>query len=1356
MFLCVFNHFGSRHMHSPFPRATVILLPGLLGLLSLIGLACSSSNDKPGAGDDALGVIDWNNGDTGPVDSFELPDLGDKDTDGNDTLDSSGDQAQLEIPDLGGVETDGLACGSEQGCNEENARRCVGDDPATQYEVCKITSSDCLEWKGPLSCGFQKTCVDGECRCEFEACGISCCEAGQTCTSGYCCTPVCETAGGVVKECGPDGCGGECGTCEGGTPCDNGSCACTPDCNGKTCGGDGCGGSCGDCPADYSCWEDGQCHLGGCVPQCAGKVCGPDGCEGFCGLCTGCDGLPLPPTSCLDGQCPQDCCPECTDAFGQALECGADGCGGLCGFCAANETCDDGTCVCIPACEGKSCGDDGCGGLCGTCYGCGGLPLPDSVCSDGVCPPVCCAQCDDGQSCGPDGCGGVCGVCLDCAGEPLSDEVCEDGACPQLCCAECIGRECGPDGCGSFCGPLPEGACPAATDACTNGQCVCQPQCTTDNDAAKECGPDGCGAFCGVNPLGQCSLPQQTCIAGLCDCSPQCTGKECGDDGCGGECGPCPNEADICTSGTCVCQPSCIGKECGSDGCAASCGECPSALYACEANSCVHLCGNETCDEVESCEICPGDCGVCSYVPDEVALISRTGLSGGELVMIQTLQGILAQKKPTLYLVDDDAAGDGIHSAWITDLVLHHGVNPSLQDNPWVHVANAVDALDGYILFDLGQDSENVATSLAGILHAIAVTPDMEADAQAKGLALVLDARGKDESWAWTNYAGQFASDLAVELSEATHGFLRDLAVMRGAFVFSEGDAPLRSTVAEALDTGATVLGGGAPGDQATWFATITDKGALPVPASQAGNLSLFAKVVEPLLVQQNHIEGSPVSEDGVHYVALVMGGGHRIDWLINDFLRQNWWGNPNRGAFTMNWELHPLLGDWAPAVLGYLFDKARVGGTEDYFVAAPSGHGYATIGDLPNPTTYAQSLAPSIVKSDLRVLSVVVNGGSMAQAEPFLEQAEIHGLLFRDANTPDLDAGAVQWHVGKPAISYRYHLTDDGDPTHTAAAISEALNALPRTPKDDPNAYSLVYVDPEAYWGGTDDDAACMNTVAILAGGLDDGVRMVTVETLLYHMRKNFGLPMVIPDDAVLVYEDLPKQLQAGEEREVHVTIRNTGSNVWKNETGYTLSALGDSDPFAAGQVLLPEDLTVGAGYEHSFSFTLTAPETPGTYIANWRMERAGVGFFGEELYAAIGVGGPPTWTYEAESDLWSSVGKIEGDGVTGDPLYYDEGFLISGPDETHIPGGSHQAIFSIMAKSLSGPFEAIAELSVYDADTDTVLGDKTLYRSNFTFANAYQDVVVPFTSTTGHRLQLRVLFKDKEWIKVDKVTVK
>jgi len=87
---------------------------------------------------------------------------------------------------------------------------------------------------------------------------------------------------------------------------------CQPDCAGKDCGPDGCGGSCGTCIAPLLCAEStgqcveddglcgscpppGKCHGGACCdPNCYGQVCGFSACGGSCGTC------PLDQPLCID------------------------------------------------------------------------------------------------------------------------------------------------------------------------------------------------------------------------------------------------------------------------------------------------------------------------------------------------------------------------------------------------------------------------------------------------------------------------------------------------------------------------------------------------------------------------------------------------------------------------------------------------------------------------------------------------------------------------------------------------------------------------------------------------------------------------------------------------------------------------------------------------------------------------------------------------------------------------------------------------------------------------------------------------------------------------------------------------
>jgi hypothetical protein len=135
-----------------------------------------------------------------------------------------------------------------------------------------LAGTNCVESPGDP---FGLACVCDNVK--DSVCPDAVCVDDPDCSS---CTPSCSG-----KQCGSNGCGGDCGACPFGQSCDAaGQCQqiCVPDCTGKQCGSDGCGGSCGTC--NGTCTADGQCQ-GTCVPSCTGRICGSDGCTGSCGSC---------------------------------------------------------------------------------------------------------------------------------------------------------------------------------------------------------------------------------------------------------------------------------------------------------------------------------------------------------------------------------------------------------------------------------------------------------------------------------------------------------------------------------------------------------------------------------------------------------------------------------------------------------------------------------------------------------------------------------------------------------------------------------------------------------------------------------------------------------------------------------------------------------------------------------------------------------------------------------------------------------------------------------------------------------------------------------------------------------------
>ena len=445
------------------------------------------------------------------------------------------------------------SCAPDQSCDEASGQ-CACTD-AECDGACVDTNSDPNHCGGcDAACQTGEFCLAGTCQCSptcggqvcgDDGCGGSCgsCGPGETCNGGQCecgapgymlCRNECVDTNRERRNCG------DCGVrCRGRAQCINGSCstgACTPDCSGRECGDDGCGGQCTPgCGADESCDTAGQCicniglslcgnacvslatdnnHCGtcgnacggsescqagvcipNCTPDCSGKTCGDDGCGGTCGSCRA-------GQSCAAGNCmcpagTTECGTTCANTDSDPLHCG--GCDTPC---AGGELCAGGSCSCTPTCDGLSCGDDGCGGTCGMCES-------DEVCVSGACAcggalTRCGAGCTDLRN--------DTGNCGSCGTQCSNAETCIAGSCDTSpgpdagCVAVCDGRNCGDDGCGGSCGDCEDGRqCSAGLCSCGGAETACGAECVDLRSSSNHCG--------------QCDSPcasDQACAGGVC------------------------------------------------------------------------------------------------------------------------------------------------------------------------------------------------------------------------------------------------------------------------------------------------------------------------------------------------------------------------------------------------------------------------------------------------------------------------------------------------------------------------------------------------------------------------------------------------------------------------------------------------------------------------------------------------------------------------------------------------------------------------------------------------------------------------------------------------------------------------
>lgn len=122
------------------------------------------------------------------------------------------------------------------------------------------------------------------------------------------------------------------------------------------------------------------------------------------------------------------------------------------------------------------------------------------------------------------------------------------------------------------------------------------------------------------------------------------------------------------------------------------------------------------------------------------------------------------------------------------------------------------------------------------------------------------------------------------------------------------------------------------------------------------------------------------------------------------------------------------------------------------------------------------------------------------------------------------------------------------------------------------------------------------------------------------------FQITVTAPqNNASHVSNTIPTTMTVGQSTSVSVTVQNTGDTTWTKAAGYKLGGVGDSDPFAAARQELGDSDSIAPGQQKTFTFTFTAPSTPGTYTTDWQMLREGVQWFGGVLSKNVQVTVPP-----------------------------------------------------------------------------------------------------------------------------------
>lgn len=102
--------------------------------------------------------------------------------------------------------------------------------------------------------------------------------------------------------------------------------------------------------------------------------------------------------------------------------------------------------------------------------------------------------------------------------------------------------------------------------------------------------------------------------------------------------------------------------------------------------------------------------------------------------------------------------------------------------------------------------------------------------------------------------------------------------------------------------------------------------------------------------------------------------------------------------------------------------------------------------------------------------------------------------------------------------------------------------------------------------------------------------------------------------NDAAFASETIPddSQFTTGQTFTKTWTIKNTGNTTWTKANGYRLISIGGTQMSSVTSVELGGSESIAPGATKTWSVSMTAPSTPGTYTHNWSMSQNGVNFGG------------------------------------------------------------------------------------------------------------------------------------------------
>ena len=483
-----------------------------------------------------------------------------------------------------------------------------------------------------------------------------------------------------------------------------------------------------------------------------------------------------------------------------------------------------------------------------------------------------------------------------------------------------------------------------------------------------------------------------------------------------------------------------------------------------------------------------------------------------QFIAFQTLQGVVSRTSRPWIWID---AGD---NTFLDNLEANYKIRSDRKyTTDFIGLLGELKKYTSgkYVLYDItDKPSITAATTLSGLLDAVAIDVGLQNTAIEKGYILGLDVRGKDCRWVYENYRDQLNCEaIIVHTNNIRHHrsayYLQDISPALKALCWWYNDLDYSLQVYQSMAPCTPVYGwqDAVTSDEGLTVKMHSEEGLFQIPSDWMLNLSVHAsmgKALKDKIFTQKVARGKPAKETQVHYVTFILSDMDNILTEIgtNSFYSNpRFYRNPHRGQFPMSWGMAPSLVELSPAGLDLWYSQAT---PKDVFVAY-CGLGYFYPSVAPYMQTHALRLSKFMERADLKTILLIdrllpdakLDNSYYEKIKWFTSLQRIRGFFYLEYVAYASHQGKIFWFDGKPLVTARFDLREEQfypAVRSTARSLADSINQLPKDPASL-DGYTMVTVHA---WSRNLDDI--YNTIQLL----DHGVRVVDAEEFIEQLRQN------------------------------------------------------------------------------------------------------------------------------------------------------------------------------------------------------------------------------------------------------------